>query len=90
MAGLVPAIHVFAFRYIHPHPEEVTSVTVSKEDPVRSGSSFETPAAQAPQDEGEDVMTGLEDVDHRLKAGDDVVVMMVRNVNPQTPRSCGR
>jgi hypothetical protein len=32
----------------------------------------------------------VEDVDHRLKAGDDVVVMVVRNVNPQTPRSCGR
>jgi cobaltochelatase CobN len=34
-----------------PHPEEQPSGCVSKEDPVLSGLSFETPAAQAPQDE---------------------------------------
>jgi len=35
-----------------PYPEEQPSGCVSKEDPVLSGHSFETPAPQAPQDEG--------------------------------------
>jgi hypothetical protein len=36
---------------LSPHPEEVEA-TVSKEDPVLSGRSFETQLSAAPQDEG--------------------------------------
>ncbi len=42
-----------------PHPEEQPSGCVSKEDPVRSGTSFETVAARPPQDEGIDVWAGI-------------------------------
>ncbi|MBA1156705.1 cobaltochelatase subunit CobN [Microvirga mediterraneensis] len=35
-----------------PHPEEQPSGCVSKDLPAHTGPSFETPAAQAPQDEG--------------------------------------
>jgi hypothetical protein len=41
--------------------------SVSKDDPVPSGASFETPAAQAPQDEG----GGSENVDGRDEPGHD-------------------
>ncbi|MFL5163975.1 MAG: cobaltochelatase subunit CobN, partial [Microvirga sp.] len=48
-----------AFAWVHqtllfkqtPHPEEQPSGCISKEDPESTGSSFEMPAAQAPQDE---------------------------------------
>jgi hypothetical protein len=53
MAGFVPGIHVFKTHHhiLNPHPEEQTSVCVSKEDPVLSGGSFETVAPRPPQDE---------------------------------------
>ncbi|MBB3018506.1 hypothetical protein FHR70_001560 [Microvirga lupini] len=44
------------------HPEEARSA-VSKELPVRSGASFETPAPQAPQDEGSGSYRRKEEVD---------------------------
>jgi hypothetical protein len=60
----VPAIHVLNNH--KPHPEEAHSA-VSKEDPVHSGTSFETQTASAPQDEVRVCCKR----DHRHEAGDD-------------------
>jgi hypothetical protein len=65
MAGLVPAIHVF-FNSVLILRRTVRSV--SKEDSVFSGISFETPANAG----SSGWALVRKDVDHRHKAGDDV------------------